>query len=459
MLYPVVIVFAFLFFGFGKIRNMFNSNFTITIILILVFFNGIIDMFRIPPFYVNLLIESLVFLLLIYTISITNKETRNFQVPGIRIFGIFSIVLLISVYINDSDLYISYLYYRFFLTPYLVMLIIVNIKMSEKDVFKLISFIEYLFVFQLIATVIKLVLLGRPEHPVGTIIVAGGGVATYLPLIAAGFLLARFYLYKKEKIYIYLLLGFPLIAFASQKRGAFIFMPFVFLVIVFLLNRTDPKSNTLEKSFKYLVSLSIIALFLLMFASKTTSTMNPEKSGSGTFDPGYLFESSVQYNSMEGKYTLGRFASFKQVNKVIGGSEFSNKFFGYGPETLKGVTRDDGRFEKFGVAGTYPGISYQLIQIGIVGAGLWALFYFFYGIRIFRIMKKEKSGYWKSFAMGSLVMIFLFFIDYITYSATFITVYALTFTISIAFGLLLKRQNMLRERDLQNIFNKVQGNT
>ncbi len=444
MLYPVIIIIAFLTFGLQKARSMYLASSVLTIILLLVFFNGIIDLLHFPSFYINLLTEVLVLFLLVYTYSIGNRRAKSFHLPGIRIFFMFSIILIISVYINESNLYQSYLYYRFFLTPFLFMLIIVNMNLTDVKIFKLVAFVEFLFVFQLIATIIKLVILGRPENPVGTIIIAGGGVATFLPLIAAGFLLSKYYILKKDKLYLYLLFAFPLIAFASQKRGTFIFLPVVFILFIYFLSRIDARSRSFGKKFKYLIFLSVVALILLIFASMTTRTMNPEESSRGSFDISYLFESSVQYNSLEGEYSLGRYASFNQVNKYMSSSELKNKLFGYGPETLKGATRGDGRFEEFGVAGTYPGISYQFIQIGFIGGILWLLLYLYYGFCIYQFLKKEKDKYWKSIGMGSMVLIFVFFIDYITYSVTFITVYAFTFTIAIAFGLIMKRYYIIR---------------
>lgn len=167
--------------------------------------------------------------------------------------------------------------------------------------------------------------------------------------------------------------------------------------------------------------------------------MNPEGTKNGSFNLNFLVESSVQYNALQGEYTYGRYASFLMVNKVITNSKFVTQLFGFGPETLKGSSRGDGRFEAFGVGGTYPGISYQFIQSGFLGGTLWFFLIYYYGIMIFRIIKKEQDRYWKSIGMGSLVLIFLFFIDYLTYSITFITVYAFTFTIACSYGLVMRR--------------------
>jgi len=446
MLYPILVVISFVALGLQKIRRLFLTNSILTIIILLVFFIGILNLLHVTTFYINLLIEGLVLVLLLNTNSSVNKIGKPFRIPGGRIFGLFTLIIFISVLINKSDLYQSYLYFRFFLTPFLFMLIIVNINLSEQKQLKLIEFIEYLFVFQIIATVFKLFIIGRLEHPIGTIIIAGGGVATYLPLIAAGFLLSKYYIYNKNRIYLYLLFAFPIIAFASQKRGAFIFLPIIFILFIYILGKVEGRSKSLYKKFKYFISLSLMALFLLAFASKTTRTMNPENTTSGSFDLSYLFESSVEYNTLEGELSLGRFASFKQVNNVMLSSDLKNKIFGFGPETLKGINRGDGRFEKFGVGGTYPGISYQFIQIGILGGLLCSLIYLYFGVRIYRFLKIENDRYWKSFGTGSLMMIFLFFIDYFTYSITFLTVYAFSFSIAIAFGIIMKRYYLIVSR-------------
>lgn len=444
MLYPIVVVFVFLLLGLEKVRNLFFANSILTVIILMVFFVGIADMFKLPSFIYNMILEALVLGLLIFTDSSANRRGRSFRVPGGRIFLLFTLIVFLSIYINKSDLFQSYLYYRFFLTPYLFMLIILNINISEEKILKLISFFEFIFLFQLIATVIKLLLLGRPEHPVGTIIITGGGVATYLPLIAAGFLLSRYFLYKKDKMYLLLLFSFPLIAFASQKRGTFIFMPVIFVLFVYFLGKFDMRARSLERKIRYYAVLGVAAFVLLIFGAKTTRTMNPERSTRGTFNFEYLVQSSIEYNTLEGKYAMGRVASFRQVNKVMKEADPKNTLFGFGPATLKGAARADGRFERFGVGGTYPGISYQFIQIGVLGGLVWPLLYAYFVYCIIRYLKRERDKYWISFGIGSLVMIFLFFIDYFTYSVTFITTYAFTFTIATAFGLIMRRYFIIR---------------
>lgn len=438
-MYPVVVTILFLFLSFSKIKKMLSINSLLTGALLLVFFIGIIEQFRINLYYINILIEVLIMILLVKTIiSVLNKR-KKFNIPGIRIFMAFSIVVFISALINSSNLYQSYLYYRFFLTPYLFMLIIVNIELSEYGIRKIIDFFQYLFFFQIIATVAKLFILGTLEHPVGTIIVAGGGVATFIPLIAAGFLLSRYYIYEKKRLFLILIFAFTVVAYASQKRGTFVFLPAVFLFFIFMLGEIDIRSRAFYKKLIYLVSTFVISIIILIVGAKKIPMMNPESSKNGSFDLNFLIESSVEYNTLQGDYTYGRFASFVQVNKILNYSRLETKLFGFGPETLKGVTRGDGRFEKLGVGGTYPGISYQVVQIGYLGAGLWLLLMFYYGLMIFRILKKEQIKYWSSIGMGSLVLIFLLFIDYLTYSITFITVYAFSFTTACCFGLMMRR--------------------
>jgi hypothetical protein len=419
----------------------------ITGVILLVFFVGIIEQFNIKLFYVNILIEGLILILLIRTLLAVSARRREFKLPGFRIFFIFSVVVIISALVNGSNMYQSYLYYRFFLTPYLFMLIMVNIELSEYGIRKIIEFFQFLFIFQLIATVVKLLVLGTPEHPVGTIIVAGGGVATFIPLIAAGFLLSRYYIFERKKLYLILIFAFTLVAYASQKRGTFVFLPVVFVFFIVMLGEVDIRSRAFHKKVIYLVSTFIISIIILIVGAKKIPMMNPEGSKNGSFDMGFLIESSVEYNTLQGDYSYGRFASFVQVNKILENSQFVTKLFGFGPETLKGVSRGDGRFERFGVGGTYPGISYQVVQIGYVGAVLWLLLMLYYGFMIFRTLKKERVRYWKSIGMGSLVLVFLFVVDYLTYSTTFVVVYAFSFTIAGSFGLIMRRYYQMNSQN------------
>lgn len=438
-MYPILVTIVFVLLSYSRLNRIRAVSFLITTILLLVFFIGIIEQFNVTLFYVNIMIEGLIMFLLLRTILSVSSRRRDFKLPGIRIFMAFSVVVFLSALINKSDFYQSYLYYRFFLTPYLFMLIMVNMELSEISVRKVIDFFQYLFVFQLVATVIKLGVLGTPEHPVGTIIVAGGGVATFIPLIASGFLLSRYYIYEKNRLYLAMIFIFTIIAYASQKRGTFVFLPVVFVFFIVILGEVDVRSKAFHKKVIYLVSTFVLSIIILIVGAKKIPMMNPEGSKNGSFDLNFLIESSVEYNTLKGDYTYGRFASFVQINSILENSAFTTKIFGFGPETLKGVSRGDGRFERFGVGGTYPGISYQVVQIGYLGAGMWLLLMLYYGFMIFRIVKREQIRYWKSIGMGSLVLIFLFVVDYLTYSTTFVVVYAFSFTIAAAFGIMMRR--------------------
>ena len=446
-MYPVLVTILFLFLSYSKIRKARSVSSLITLVILLVFFIGIIEQFNIKLFYVNILIEGLVLILLVRTVISVSGSRKEFKLPGIRIFFIFSLVVIISALVTASNIYQSYLYYRFFLTPYLFMLIMVNIRLPEYGIRKIIDFFQFLFVFQLVATVVKLLVLGTPEHPVGTIIVAGGGVATFIPLIAAGFLLSRYYIIERKRLYLILIFVFTLIAYASQKRGTFVFLPVVFVFFIVMLGEVDIRSRAFHKKVIYLITTFIISIIILIVGAKKIPMMNPEGSKNGSFDLNFLIESSMEYNTLQGDYAYGRFASFVQVNKILENSQFVTKLFGFGPETLKGSTRGDGRFERFGVGGTCPGISYQIVQIGYVGAGLWLLLMLYYGFMIFKILKKEQVRYWKSIGMGSLVLVFLFVVDYLTYSITFIGVYAFSFTIAASFGLMMRRYYLMSSQN------------
>jgi hypothetical protein len=442
MLYPITVLLTFLTLGFRRLRAMLKANTLITTIILIVFFLGILELLNLPQFLINIIIEALV--VIFFSISFYKSRNRKFRTPGMIMFLMFTSVVIVSVILNSSDKYQSYLYYRFFLSPFLFMLAVVNMRVKEAKAVRIVELMEYLFIFQIVATFIKLLILGIPEHPVGTIIVAGGGVATYIPLIAAGFLLSRYFIHEKKLYYILLLFIFPIIAYASQKRGTFFLLPAVFVAFIVLLGRVDRRYKSIDKRLKYIVSLLGISLLILMIGAKNIRLMNPEGSRRGSFDVNYLIESSIEYNSLEGRYTYGRSAAFKRINQIIAESERQNQLVGFGPETLKGFSRGDGKMERFGVGGTFPGISYQFIQIGVLGALFWLFLYLIYGFLILKALRKERDTYWRSIGLGTLVMIVLFLIDYFTYSIAFLTVYAFTFTIALGFGLTMNRYYTLK---------------
>jgi hypothetical protein len=57
--------------------------------------------------------------------------------------------------------------------------------------------------------------------------------------------------------------------------------------------------------------------------------------------------------------------------------------------------------------------------------------------------------------MGSLVLIFLAVVDYLTYSTTFIVVYSFSFTIAFSVGLLMRRYYRMNTQSKLAVSSKI----
>ena len=97
----------------------------------------------------------------------------------------------------------------------------------------IILFIKKLILFQIIFSVIKILLIGGNEALVGTISYTSGSVATIFPIIAFIFIFKYSDLSKNNKTWLYWLVGLLLISIASNKRSIWFFMPIIFSIIYY----------------------------------------------------------------------------------------------------------------------------------------------------------------------------------------------------------------------------------
>lgn len=445
--FPFLIVLSFVFVGILTKHFIHLYRFRIiweATLLTYVFFIGTITSFGLS---INLIKWGNEILVLAYFFRNYLKigYNKNFYFPTYGIFILICLLILLSLIINDSNPIDSFYFLRFFLSPILFFWGVYNSYLNDPQIRKLNSYIFFLFAFQIIAQLIKSILWdGFPENPVGSITVAGGGVASFIPLFAFGFILCFYFFFRKDRKYWLLFLGFVFVGIASQKRAAFYFLPIVALSFL-LITQWAYHSR---RAFTQLRAISFISIIVPSVIYISASYNNIVNKGSEKINLALLIEQAEEYSTAKDEeegLVYGRIAAFQRTLELVQESSLVINLFGHGPSTVKGFKRGDMKMEKFGFGSTFPGWTYQYLQIGLLGCIFYGYLLWNLLKRISRILKRERDSYWIAIEIGTLICFVLIFIDFFFYSITSFTIYAITYPLFCMTAVIYKRQQSLHQ--------------
>lgn len=397
------------------------------LLIIVSFFKGIIELLGISSTITNSIIQTLVLLFVLIVYLTCHENKRRFQLIGIRLFIIYSTIVLISAIVNNSNWFGSYSFYRHTLNAYLVFLGILNLKTKNDEIKKINGLIIILSILQIIASIAKYLIVGRLEHYIGTISVSAGTYSTIFPLIAITFLLSIYLLYKKKPIIFLFILGFLFMGWVGGKRGIFFFLPILMLFIFIYYNRII--NRTIIKKIRRIPTIFLFVLLgftIFYFGSRLSPSLNPENKFWGSFDLEYITDFIWEYNyrsqSDIDEYKGRGGGTRVIIQSLTNANNLGNQLFGYGPSRLINISRLEGaelfdfQYENI----TITGFSFYLLSIGILGTISIILFYYWFAKRIYIIAKLESNSYFKTLAFGTLITSIIFFIDFFTYSRAFI---------------------------------------
>jgi hypothetical protein len=389
---------------------------------------------------INELLVVLYFLKVFHKTTFGKRFYFKLLIPFILIIG----TILISMIMMGSDPVDSFYFARFYLSPALLFWGIFNSKLNEVQFRKINGYLFFLFAFQIVAQIAKsITYAGFSENPVGSITTAGGGIAAFIPLLAFGFALSFYINFKPNRIYWLWLIGFVFIGIASQKRAAFYFLPIV--AAFFLI--FNHKANPIKHTFKQLRGVIIVAIFLPMLIYLSASFSFITGQPGGNVDLSHLLQHAEEYSYARNEkddLALGRFASFDRSIELISESDLKTNLLGHGPSTVKGFSRGDNKMEQFGFGGTFPGWTYQYIQIGLLGCGFYLLYLFMLFKRVYYKTIREKDPYWKAIEIGLLIGFVLIITDFVIYSITSLTMYAITYPAFYISAAVLRRKHPSR---------------
>lgn len=380
---------------------------------VLVFFEGVIRLFELPIGIVRAGVPFLILFMLMVTI-----KKKQLYLPFINTQIILTIIIILSGLLNDIEVFqiIDFLTYLIF--PYLYFIVLIN--EDDFEILKSIRlFIIKLFVIQLIAALIKLIIVGQAEDYIGTISLNAGSMSTIIPLIATSYLFPMYYNTGNKK-YAFLIFLFAAFGIIGEKRAIVIMIPLLIFILLFIQNYITKKS--VEKIVSSMFKISIIGLILIYIMIRLNPTLTPENEIGGTFDIEYVknyildYEKSNENERKRGEIsrTEGLIYFFNYVNKF----EIEKYLIGEGAGKL--LINEDNPMELFYKVryGGRMGVVWLLLQIGLVGMCLSLSIY----IRIiYKTLKKaflnrEKSYNVDNFILIGLILTFLW--DTIIYSSS-----------------------------------------
>jgi len=399
--------------------NKFNLK-ILKVFIIFCFCQGLLFYLGIPNIFYKaiVILFSIFFLFLIIT---TKRKIYTLDKVLFFSFLYFS-VIIISGYINNSDLIdvISYSFY--FLTSIVVYMCIKRMNFSEKQILSINNMFFLIFIVQIFASIIKFFVWGTSEAIAGTIHYSGGSLNTIVPLVSISMLLSFFLIFAKKKIYLLLILGFFFMAWTGEKRGIYFYF---IIVLAFTLFSNNVLINNVKvsKIILFFLLFPVFSFGIIYLGATYAPTLNPEGTMGGSFDIDFIYNYVIGYTTssdLDG-FAIGRFSGLYAVYENIVNSDLKTILVGNGPSAVLGQTNLGGLQYRYGVA-SFLGVngwSTALISIGFIGAILVIIIYTIVGRFAYTFAKYEKDLYWRSLAFGLYIIVFVFFLDFFTYTRSF----------------------------------------
>jgi hypothetical protein len=414
--------------GLGLILLLTRPHYAIAGIFLLAFTGGIPELFGVEQFYVKLLIEISILILFLSTFWLRSRFRKPMIFPGAWWMVFLAATCIISFMINPLSVLQFMNFIRIMFIPYIFFVTVVNLPWQEKDLTMVLKTIFFLYLIQLLASIIKLATVGPQEAYIGTISYYGGSITTVLVLLATAYLAVLYA--ETEKInYIFLLIGFIGFGMIGQKRALICFVPIIWFLSAFLHGRQKGSKNSLgiflrPKNLRNIAIALIGGLVVFYSTVRLNPSLNPEGISGGSFDINFLINYSIGYNTHEGRDTsryIGRLSAPKHVWALVATHGLQGKIFGLGPGILAGTRFVEGSSNylsnklKIGYGGR-NGIWFLLIQVGLLGLCTQFGFMFYLLGAIERILGTLKNRYHICLSLVTQISIVIYFFDTTTYS-------------------------------------------
>ena len=261
------------------------------------------------------------------------------------------------------------------------------------------SILNRLFFFlclsQILASLIKYILVGVGEPYIGTMSTHSGGLTTLFSLFGFSSSVI-FYLAYNKKYLLLMSLGFIIFGLIGEKRALVIMIPSVLLYCYFVYFYFLRKINAYF--FKKIVVVILLIPLLFYIIARANPSFNPKHVVWGEFDYEYVIDYIDKYN------TDGAITKSADIGRSLAHAKFLNQFFdqdlftiffGYGSGLLvqssfnKEAWNDGGveafSLKKWGVGyGMSIGYLRMRAQVGVFGFVVYFLIYLSFIVALYK---------------------------------------------------------------------------
>lgn len=367
---------------------------------------------------------------------------RRFVLKYLVIIISFVLLCVISMLWNNSSLTELLLFWRRFLIYPLLFWLAFNSNLKVISKSKIYNYVVILFLIQVIFAFVKLILIGINENYIGSMSVRSGSLTTNYVLMgtAVSFIL---YLFRREKKYLFYIIGFLFFGIVGGKRAIIIYLPILILLIYYFYYKyvNSNRAQFLKNTFL----ISTIAFFSVYIIVITNPTLNPENQVGGSFNLNFVTEYIQTYNNDDRK-GLGRQNAPELVFALLQNTGTENLILGLGPGDLisssfnkkVGIVGDEQlMLDKYNIwYGGRTGFLWTIMQVGIAGLIIYILFFVVSFWKIVKLLKVSKN---KELQLSVLALLIIFFLDFFTYSPTFTNSNILTYLLFISIGVGLRK--------------------
>ena len=400
-------------------------------------------------------------LLLLMAFLAQIKKSSNRLPPVGKWVLLYSFWIIISSIYNNQN-FTSFIQSRYLIEAYLLLYILTNHKFSIKDFTLFKKTIIFIFIVQIIATILKLIYLGQVEGIVGTMGNLVGGLATTLPLFLC-VLFYVIYLHTNSIIYICCIILSLMISYSSGKLGVYFILPVILLISTYFFRKINSLKFLLDKTrFRFLILLSLGTIFFsynLNSLSERTNyiegnSINKLISFYEYFEESEKFLSSSSYANEEYTSCL----KTKRASLLV--QTFSRDvfvfLFGIGFEikqSISGQATTGSAYEEYRIYYGLTGWGRDTIFFGWPAMIFHIMFYYSLLTSIVKTSKKHmKFKSMRTVLVLTKSLFYLFLINYIFYNNSYtvggwvislhVIAYAILFSGSLRFIVLRKFENV-----------------
>jgi hypothetical protein len=280
---------------------------------------------------------------------------------------IFSLLFMIMffwnyLYSGVSVLWAGYQYYKYFM-PIALYFGIKGLKLTIGQMDYYANLIIKLLRFQIVFSIVKLIIIGFRENIIGSVSNTGGNIG--ITMAVCGVII--YWLLKNKEFKgsdWWFVLGLVIIPIASNKRAIWLLYPIILVVLV-----THFISRQTLRKLSYAVLLLPVILYIGL---RLNPSFNPQKKVWGSFDPDFAVNFILSYTGVsqekrESDLAQGRWGTAMAVISSVASRPLeTNNLIGF-PKARSGrLSYDSFDMEEYGLAyGTITsGIALMLLQHG-----------------------------------------------------------------------------------------------